>query len=155
MKWARKYRGVIVEGISVLFIVLFVYAGLTKLMEGDMFYNNIRNSPILGGKTMASLGSWLVPMTELTVALLIVWPKTRLKGLFGALGLMLLFTGYTVAILFFAPYIPCSCGGVISLFSWEQHLVFNIVFLLLAVAGIGLSLREQKMNDKMEGMEVS
>lgn len=155
MKWAQKYRGVIVEGISVLFIVLFVYAGLTKLMEGDMFYNNILNSPIIGGRTMASIASWSIPLIELAVALLIAWPKTRLKGLFGALGLMLLFTGYTVGILFFAPYIPCSCGGVISLLSWEQHLVFNMMFLFLAVLGIGLSIKNQKMNDKMEGMEVS
>src|SRR5690606_27097497 len=99
MKWVQKHKGVIVEGISILFIILFVYAGLTKLMEGDMFYNNIRNSPILGGRTMASLGSWLIPLTELSIALLIAWPKTRMIGLYGALALMLLYTGYTVAIL--------------------------------------------------------
>lgn len=155
MKWVQKHKGVIVEGISILFIILFVYAGLTKLMEGDMFYNNIRNSPILGGRTMASLGSWLIPLTELSIALLIAWPKTRMIGLYGALALMLLYTGYTVAILFFAPYIPCSCGGVISLLSWEQHLVFNIVFLLLVAVSIGLSIKDQKSNNKIESIEVS
>ena len=104
---------------------------------------------------MATLGSWLITFIELCVALLIAWPKTRLKGLYGALALMLLFTGYTVAILFFAPYTPCSCGGVISLLSWEQHLIFNIVFLLLSVLGTRMSLKKQKINDKMEIIEIS
>lgn len=155
MKWIQKYRGIIVEVIGILFIILFVYAGLTKLIEGNNFYNTILNSPILGGRTMASLGAWLVPLLELAVALLIAWPRTKIKGLYGALALMLLFTGYTAAILFLAPYIPCSCGGVISLLSWEQHLVFNMVFLLLAVVGIGLLRRDQKKKREMEGFKVS
>src|SRR5690606_248963 len=141
--------------ICIAFIILLVYAGTTKLMEGHMFYDNIRNSPILGGKTMASIGSWFIPFLELSIALLIAWRRTRLIGLYGALGLMLLFTGYTAAILLLAPYIPCSCGGVISLLSWEQHLVFNIVFLLLVAVSIGLSIKDQKSNNKKESIKVS
>ncbi|MBD3662182.1 MAG: hypothetical protein HUJ11_08505, partial [Arenibacter algicola] len=127
--------------------VLLTYAGLTKFLEGHRFYDNLRNSPIIGGETLASLASWMVPLAELAVALLLVKSRTRLIGLYGALGLMLLFTGYTVAIVFIAPYRPCSCGGVISLLSWEQHLVLNILFLLLAILGIALSLKEQKIID--------
>lgn len=154
MIWVQKHKRAIVEVICYLFIILFVYAGLTKLMEGNNFYNTILNSPISGGKTMASLGSWLVPLIELSVALLIAWPRTRLQGLYGALALMLLFTGYTVAILYFATYIPCSCGGVISLLTWEQHLVFNIVFLGMAVLGIVLFRRERKIFKGTKAMEV-
>ncbi|GBF18237.1 hypothetical protein C21_00394 [Arenibacter sp. NBRC 103722] len=147
MKWVARYRGIIVEVIYLLFIVLLTYAGLTKFLEGHRFYDNLRNSPIIGGETLASLASWMVPLAELAVALLLVKSRTRLIGLYGALGLMLLFTGYTVAIVFIAPYRPCSCGGVISLLSWEQHLVLNILFLLLAILGIALSLKEQKIID--------
>lgn len=154
MQWVQKHRKIIVEIINYLFILLFVYAGTTKLLEGDRFYYNIRNSPVLGGETMATLGSWLIPVSELAVALLIAWPKTRIKGLYGALTFMLLFTTYTVAILFLAPYVPCSCGGVISQLSWEQHLVFNIVFLLLAALGIGLSQKEQRMKTVMESVQI-
>ncbi|MCK0191909.1 MauE/DoxX family redox-associated membrane protein [Arenibacter sp. F20364] len=139
MKWYQKHREIIVEVTSLLFIILFAYAGLTKLLEGHLFYDNIRNSPVLGGKAMASLASWTIPLSELAVALLLLWKKTRLMGLYGAMGLMLLFTGYTLAIVFFAPYKPCSCGGIISLLSWEQHLVFNLVLFLLAMMAIFLS----------------
>ena len=147
MKWVQKHKGIIVGTISILFVLLFAYAGLTKFLEGHRFYDNIRNSPILGGETLASLASWMVPLAELAVALLLVRTRTRLLGFYGAMGLMLLFTGYTLAIVFFAPYRPCSCGGVISLLSWEQHLVLNILLLLLAVLGIVLSLKEQRIID--------
>jgi hypothetical protein len=146
MKWGQKHIGVIIEVISLLFIILFAYAGITKLMEGQIFYDNIRNSPVLGGKVIASLASWTIPFSELVVALLLVWKRTRLLGFFAALSLMLLFTGYTVSILFFSPYIPCSCGGVISLLSWEEHLVFNLVFLLLAILAILLSRKQKNMS---------
>ncbi len=139
MKWQQKHSTVILEAIALLFIILFTYAGLTKLMEGHLFYDNIRNSPILGGETMASLASWMVPLAELAVAMLLIWKKTRLMGLYGAMGLILLFTGYTIAIVFFAPYRPCSCGGVISLLTWDQHLVLNMGLLLLALLAILLS----------------
>ena len=139
MKWHQTFREAIVQTACLLFIVLFAYAGLTKLLEGHLFYDNIRNSPILGGKAMASLVSWAIPLLELTVALLLIWKKTRLMGLYGAMGLMLLFTGYTLAIIFIAPYRPCSCGGVISLLSWEQHLVLNLVLLLLVLMAIWAS----------------
>ncbi|SHF02364.1 Methylamine utilisation protein MauE [Arenibacter palladensis] len=144
MKWYQKHRETIVEVTCLLFITLFAYAGLTKLLEGHLFYDNIRNSPVLGGKAVASLASWTVPLSELAVALLLLWKKTRLLGLYGAAVLMLLFTGYTLAIVFFAPYRPCSCGGVISLLSWEQHLMLNAILLLLALLAIWYSPKHKK-----------
>jgi hypothetical protein len=32
--------------------------------------------------------------------------------------------------------LPCSCGGIISSLSWRQHIIFNGVFILLAITGI-------------------
>lgn len=136
MKWIKKHSGIIAEIISILFIVLFVYAGLTKLMEGDRFFNNLNNSPILPDGATAYILSWGVPTLEIVLALLITIPKTRLKGLYGSLGLMVLFTLYVAGIMFLSPYTPCSCGGVITLLSWPQHLILNlslIVFVLIAI----------------------
>ncbi|GBF22114.1 hypothetical protein C21_04307 [Arenibacter sp. NBRC 103722] len=126
-----------------MFIILFVYTGLAKLLVPNLFYDSILNSPVLGGRTMATLASWTLPLLELAVALLLIWKKTRLIGFYGVLGLMLLFTGYTVAIVFFAPYRPCSCGGIISLLSWEQHLALNAILLLLALLAIWSSLKNR------------
>ena len=138
MKWHKTYNGIIIEIISVLFILLFVYAGLTKLMEGDRFFNNLNNSPILLGDVTAYILSWGVPTLEIVVAFFVAWPKTRLRGLYAALGLMILFTVYVAGIVFFSPYTPCSCGGILTLLTWPQHLVVNISFVLLAVLAIRL-----------------
>lgn len=122
--------------VSLLFILLFVYAGVIKLLEGKMFYNNIRNSPFFGGETLAAIAAIVIPVCEIAIAFLIAWRRTRLIGFYGALAIIFLFTGYTVAILFFATTVPCSCGGIISLLSWKQHLVFNLVLLLLTILSI-------------------
>ncbi len=138
MKWDKKYSGIIIEIISVLFILLFVYAGFTKLMEGDRFFNNLNNSPILPGGSTAYILSWGVPTLEIVVAFFVAWPRSRLKGLYGALGLMILFTVYVAGIVFFSPYTPCSCGGILTLLTWSQHLIVNISLVLLAVLAIRL-----------------
>ncbi len=139
-----KNRSFWVQALSCLFILLFAFAGITKLLEGDFFYTNLRNAPLLEDGRMAIIASMTVPWAELIVALLLCWPKTRLAGLYGALGLFLLFAVYAGAILFFVPYRPCSCGGVITLLSWEQHLMLNGTGTILAIWGLFLTHKERK-----------
>jgi len=139
MRWCRNYREISVEVISIIYVVLFAFTGITKLMEGDRFFNNLNNSPILPDIVEVSyVLSWGVPMLETVTALLIAIPRTRLKGLYGALGLMILFSFYVSGIAFFSPYTPCSCGGIITLLSWPQHLVLNIGLIILALLAIRL-----------------
>src|SRR5690606_19645424 len=80
--------------------------------------------------------SWVVPTLEIVLALLIAIPKTRLNGYYGALGLMVAFTIYVTGIVFISPYAPCSCGGIITLLSWPQHLIFNGGLIILAFVAI-------------------
>ncbi|WP_316837884.1 MauE/DoxX family redox-associated membrane protein [Pedobacter nutrimenti] len=127
-------RGVIVEVISGLFFLLFLYAATSKLMDYDKFQIQIGKSPIL--TDFAGVLVWLVPAVEIGVCLLLIFPRTIMLGLYGCLLLMAMFTAYIIAILNFSDSIPCSCGGVLAAMSWEQHLVFNVVFLVLAIVGI-------------------
>lgn len=139
MRRYRRYREISVEVISIIYVILFAFTGITKLMEGDRFFNNLNNSPILPDIVEVSyVLSWGVPTLEIVTALLIAIPRTRLKGLYGALGLMILFSFYVSGIAFFSPYIPCSCGGIITLLSWPQHLVLNIGLIILALLAIRL-----------------
>ncbi|MEH6680317.1 MAG: MauE/DoxX family redox-associated membrane protein [Sediminicola sp.] len=149
MKLPHQHRHTILSIICMLLVLLFTYAALTKLLEGDRFRTNLLNSPVMGGETVADLASWSIPLAELIVALLLCIPRFRLAGLYGALGLLLLFTAYTMGILFFAPYTPCSCGGIITLLSWEQHLALNGCCILLTMVGIRLAQRYNN-NEKTE-----
>lgn len=114
-------RALVVEFIAIFFIVLFVYAAVSKLLTFHAFRVTMRQSPLL--TPFAGWLVWIIPTSELLVSLLLAMPAFRLLGLFLSFGLMVLFTTYIVAILEFADYVPCSCGGVLESFSWEQHLL--------------------------------
>jgi len=60
---------------------------------------------------------------------------------------MVMFTSYIIAITRYSDYVPCSCGGALESLTWNQHLLFNIGFLLLALIGIILS---TKKTEKMK-----
>jgi uncharacterized membrane protein YphA (DoxX/SURF4 family) len=135
-------RTTIIETIIFLYAILFLYTGISKLMEYDVFKENIAASPILA--PVASLIAWNIPFFEFAITAILIIPKWRLKGLYAALTLMILFTVYIIAILLFDKNLPCSCGGIIQQLSWWQHLVFNSVFILLAIWGTVLQKRERK-----------
>lgn len=135
-------RTTIIETVIFLYAILFLYTGISKLMEYDVFKENIAASPILA--PVASLIAWSIPFLEFVVTSLLIIPKWRVKGLYAALTLMIVFTVYITAILLFDKDLPCSCGGIIQQLSWPQHLVFNSIFILLAVWGVILQKRERK-----------
>jgi len=130
-------RKLVAEIIGGLFILLFLYTALSKLSEIALFRLVLRSSPLISD--YANLVSILIPVSEILVSLLLFIPGTRRRGLYAAFLLMLIFTLYLAYMLSFTRQLPCSCGGVISRLSWKQHLVFNIAFTLLAIAGIRLS----------------
>ncbi|OMP74845.1 MauE/DoxX family redox-associated membrane protein [[Flexibacter] sp. ATCC 35208] len=130
-------RSTIIEIISMLFIILFVYTAISKFMDFSVFSEQIATSPILA--PVASWIAWVVPIVEILVSIALLIPAFRLKGLYASLALMLGFTIYIIIILNFSPHIPCSCGGVIELMSWREHLVFNSFFIVLAILAIWLS----------------
>jgi uncharacterized membrane protein YphA (DoxX/SURF4 family) len=127
-------RAKILDVIAALFILLFVYAATVKLMDYQKFTVQLGQSPML--TDWALILGWLVPGIELLISILLVFERTRSKGLYGAFVLMVMFTAYIVIVTRFSSYVPCSCGGVIEKLSWSQHLIFNVVFIFLSVLGI-------------------
>ena len=126
-----------------LLILLFAYAAASKLMIYHRFVAQIGQSPILVG--VSPYLAWLIPAVELIVSILLLLPTWRLLGFYAATILMAAFTLYIAAILTLSPEVPCSCGGILSQMGWKTHLVFNIVFTGIALAGL-LSEKQLKKN---------
>lgn len=82
--------------------------------------------------------SWLVPVSELAIALVIIIPQAQRIGLYLFTIMMSIFTLYIASMLLWAEKRPCHCGGAISSLTWEQHLAFNIGFILLSIVAIYL-----------------
>ena len=120
--------------ISCLFILLFTYAGVSKLIDFQNFRIQLGQSPLVS--SFATEISILVPLIELLIIITLSVKYLRLFGLFASYMLMVLFTAYIFILLHYSPYIPCSCGGILEKMTWNQHLVFNLFFIFLAGAGI-------------------
>lgn len=132
-------RTTIIEIIIFLYAILFLYTGISKLMDFSIFKEQLADSPLLA--PIAKPVAWGLPLLEFAITLLLIIPKCRLKGLHGALILMIGFTAYVTGLLLFNDKLPCSCGGIIQQLSWPQHLIFNSIFIVLAAAGIVLQKR--------------
>lgn len=138
-------RKIIIDIISLLFMLLFVYAAVAKLLDYENFTVQIGQSPLL--TDIAGFAGLAVPGIELLVAVLLAISRLRLWALYASFSLMVMFTAYIVAVLNFSERVPCSCGGVLEKFGWTEHLVFNIVFVLLAMLGIALHPGKHKGNE--------
>lgn len=136
----RTKKSLWIELICSLLLLLFSYAGISKLTDYHTFSGQLAKSPYL--EPYASTIAWLLPVTECLIVLLLLYSKTRLAALFASFALMLAFTIYIYMMLHYSYYVPCSCGGVLAIMSWDQHFWFNVVFTLLALAGIYLHISQ-------------
>jgi len=127
-------RKILIDMVCYLFVLLFLYAATSKLLEYDKFLLQMSKSPII--TDYSHILVWMVPTVEIIISIAFFIERTKTIALFASFALMCLFTAYIYAILNFADNIPCSCGGVLQQMTWNQHLIFNIVFVLLAVVGV-------------------
>ena len=135
-KQNQKSRELALLQINIVLASLFAYTAYEKLMDHERFMNGIARVGMIG--RFALLISWSVPVAELTVAALLLIPKTARKGLWAFLGLMLIFSVYILTVLIWASKLPCHCGGVIETLSWTEHLIFNLGFIILSIIAIRL-----------------
>src|SRR5258707_8840986 len=133
-------RQVVLESISALLIMLFLYASISKFLDFQRFFGEMNNQPLPNSWTPFLI--WTIPSLEIAISVVLIFERTRMVGFIASLTLMTLFTIYAVVILLhFFAYVPCSCGGVIRKLTWPQHLVFNAFFVFLSVMGIILQRR--------------
>lgn len=134
-------KQVLIECVSSLLIMLFMYASVSKFLDFKMFTGEINNQPLPNSWTPFLV--WFIPCSEIAISLLLLFERTRLAGFYVSLVLMSVFTIYAGLILFHVfPYIPCSCGGVIRKLTWPQHLALNLFYVILSILGIILQRRK-------------
>ncbi|WP_083540779.1 MauE/DoxX family redox-associated membrane protein [Aequorivita viscosa] len=127
----------LIKSIAYVFALLFIYAATSKLLDFETFTVQLAQSPLLSA--YAGIVAWLVPGIEILIAGILVFPRFRNLALYAAFTLMVMFTAYIYIILNFSDFIPCSCGGVLEKLSWTEHLIFNVVFIVLGAVAILVS----------------
>jgi uncharacterized membrane protein YphA (DoxX/SURF4 family) len=124
----------IIQFIALFFTALFLYSGISKLLEYPVFREELAMSPVL--RPFEGILVWLLPLIELVTAIWLIFPRWRSRGLYTTLVLMISFTCYAVQLSLYDSSLPCSCGGIIEQLSWKGHLIFNVSCIILALSGI-------------------
>lgn len=134
MKSTTNLKNNILLVICYLYMLLFTYAAISKILDFQNFKVQIGQSPLLSA--FAGSISWLVPLVELVIVIMFLFTRFRLMALFASFSLMVMFTAYIFIILNYSSFVPCSCGGILEKLEWKEHLVFNIAFIILSIIGI-------------------
>ncbi|PZO26495.1 MAG: hypothetical protein DCE86_14350, partial [Flavobacteriaceae bacterium] len=134
MQTSVSFKNTVTDIICFLYIVLFVYAAINKLLDFENFQVQLGQSPLLS--SFAGFVSYTVISVEFIVSLMLCLPRTRYAGIFAAFCLMSMFSTYIFIMLNFSPFVPCSCGGILEKMSWTQHLIFNVVFVVIALVAL-------------------
>ena len=120
--------------ISLIFILLFIYAAVSKIADFQKFKVQLGQSPILS--PFASVVVWAVPALEICISVMLSFRRSQFSALYLSFSLMVVFTAYIIAILNFSEYVPCSCGGILQNMTWKQHLEFNFLFVMIGSIGV-------------------
>ena len=76
----EKSKRIIVGVISIMFVLLFVYAASSKFFDFQKFQVQLSQSPLLTRN--AILISWIIPILEIGISLLLSSELLRLPGLY-------------------------------------------------------------------------
>lgn len=138
--------------VSGLIAALFFYAAMAKLMDYDKSLSEMRNQifPVFIAKTL----TWLIPVIEIVLSLLLLFPSSRKMALWVSLLLLIAFTLY-IAVVMTGVFgrIPCSCGGILENMSYGIHLMFNLFFIAIAI--FGLLTENNKWFNFFKGKEIA
>ncbi|MEJ7780836.1 MAG: MauE/DoxX family redox-associated membrane protein [Daejeonella sp.] len=139
-----KFYAVSLATINSLLILLWTYAAISKLSDYQTSRGEMLNQAL--PPWLEEILVWGVPLIELFTGALLLFDKSRLYGTFLSLFLLISFTIYIGLVKFnYFDYVPCSCGGVIGSLSWEQHFVFNLIFIVLAATGVILEIHRGEL----------
>src|SRR5581483_5669668 len=135
-------RRTIIKLIAIAVALLLLYAAIMKLHQYDSFRFQLQKLFLLFPFTQRLV--WLVPLTELSIAFLLLLRPFRVKALFAAMFLLSLYTVYLAWMLDKGFSQPCHCGEPISLVSLRTHIVINLVGVLATGVAVVLCGHDMK-----------
>ncbi|PWK77049.1 methylamine utilization protein MauE [Mucilaginibacter oryzae] len=121
------------ELITGILVLLFLYTGLSKLLDFGNFSIAMRFQHLPDWMTTPL--TYFLPISETVVAGLLIPDRSRLAGLYAFLVMMTCFTLYVgAAWLHLFSRVPCACGGVFKSLGWGAHFFLNFLFTGVALA---------------------
>lgn len=126
------------------YILLFSYAAASKLFDLEKFEAQLKLQPF--GFSWVPFLMWAIPISLISIVLVLLLPRLRMTGLKLATGLMIVFTAYiSLAKFGYFKNPPCTCAGIIPKFTWGQHFWFNLAFLGLGILALLIQVNRKNL----------
>ncbi|MBN7816912.1 MauE/DoxX family redox-associated membrane protein [Algoriphagus pacificus] len=135
--------------ITGLLLFVFTYTGLDKLFRFEASRKAFHNQTF--PEELAEVLSYAVPITELLIALLLLFSVTRWWGYLSSLLLLTVFTTYVGLIWVGAfPRVPCNCAGILESLDWEAHFWLNCFLIGLSILGLKTKKKAEPKGSALE-----
>lgn len=120
--------------ITGLLLILWIPISIDKFIHFELFHSAMVQQPF--NDLLGHILAYALPITEVSIALLILYRRSRMLG-FGLSAIMMFaFSVYVMlALLRVWEDIPCGCGLVFHQLGWYAHLWLNLAFLALSIIG--------------------
>ena len=128
----RRIKEVLLWISDVIIPGIFIYAAVTKLFSPAEFQVKLLKAVYIPSPWIPFL-TYLIPVTEIAAVLMCLSRVTEDAGWILLYFLLVLFTGHLLLLHVFSPSAPCSCGGLLDLLTYEQHVYLNSGMILLLV----------------------
>lgn len=117
--------------------IMFFYAVINKLSDFETSKQEMMNQVFPA--PIAFQLAWAIPSVELIITCLLIFKSTQFIGFVASAITMAVFSLY-IAVTMSGVFgrIPCSCGGILKNMDYGTHLIFNLLFLMMAFAGIAI-----------------
>lgn len=129
-----RTKNMITELSIFILILVWAYTFVSKIFDFETFARQIKGAYLLS--SAGAILPYILQVVHIGIILLLLKKSWRKFGLITSLIITVVYTGYLIYILKFAPSIPCSCIAVFRGINWNDQLYFN--FVVLAVNIIGL-----------------
>ncbi|PZP51491.1 MAG: hypothetical protein DI598_03090 [Pseudopedobacter saltans] len=127
--------------ICIVVVLVLGMTALDKLWHFSLFSAKLKMSPWKVLALHHSFFAWAVPITELTVSLLLLGKRTGRWGFAGAVVLFTVFSGYMLWIWIKNIKVACGCNEFIERMTVLQHVRFNLALLMFSLLGFLLTKR--------------
>ncbi|WP_411028063.1 MauE/DoxX family redox-associated membrane protein [Sphingobacterium sp. SRCM116780] len=122
------------EAIVFLLVLMWVYTFVSKAIDFDTFKRQITGSYLISGT--GRMLPYILQAVHAVIVVLLMVKAWRKAGLITSISLLVLYTGYLLYILKFAPSVPCTCIALLRGMTWENQLVVNLIVLPLNIIGL-------------------
>ncbi|MCH7407290.1 MauE/DoxX family redox-associated membrane protein [Belliella aquatica] len=121
--------------VLIVLITLWVYTGISKLVDFHGFKGAILNQSF--SNEIGEYVAFIVPISELIIAGMLVFGKTRFLGLIASICMLCVFSTY-VGLVWSEAFdrVPCGCAGIFESMGWGAHLIVNLILLGMSILSV-------------------